>query len=115
MIIAHHTYSWQYPGLVFADSCLDGENAPIVKLQGRDWIDSTSQHRYEVIQNARLWGIAQFYMPYISEGGFSSTDSKFLRTMLNLRHTIGADVQFAGFNIHINIPYSPKRTMRGKS
>lgn len=68
--MAHHTYSWQYPGLVFADAVLDGENAPIVSLTSRDWIDSTSPERFECLQNARLWGMATFYMPFISEGGF---------------------------------------------
>ncbi|MFO7871898.1 MAG: DUF6067 family protein [Kiritimatiellia bacterium] len=70
MFIAHHTRSWQYPGLVFADACLDGENTPIVSLNSRDWIDSTSKARFEVIQNSRLWGTSSFYMPFISEGGF---------------------------------------------
>lgn len=70
VVIAHHTYSWQYHGLVFTDSHLDGENAPIVSLTSRDWIDSTSKHRYECLQNSRLWGISSFYMPFISEGGF---------------------------------------------
>jgi hypothetical protein len=70
VIMAHHTYSWQYAGLVFADVVLDGENAPIVSLTSRDWIDSTSQERFECLQNARLWGMATFYMPFIAEGGF---------------------------------------------
>jgi hypothetical protein len=70
MLIGHHTHSWQYHGLVFCDSTLDGENAPIVSVNSRDWIDSTSKVRFEAIQNARLWGISTFYMPFISEGGF---------------------------------------------
>lgn len=70
MMMAHHTHSWQYPGLVFADAVLDGENAPIVSLTSRDWIDSTSRERFECLQNARLWGMATFYMPFIAEGGF---------------------------------------------
>ncbi len=72
MLIAHHTHSWQYAGLVFCDACLDGENSPIVSLQSRDWIDSTSKERFEVLQNARLWGVATFYMPFIAEGGFEN-------------------------------------------
>jgi hypothetical protein len=74
VIMAHHTYSWQYPGLVFADAVLDGENAPIVSLSSRDWIDSTSQERFECLQNARLWGMATFYMPFIAEGGFANKE-----------------------------------------
>jgi len=74
MLLAHHTYSWQYQGLVFCDSTLDGENAPIVSLRSRDWIDSTSKHRYEVLQNAGLWGVATFYMPFIAEGGFNDKE-----------------------------------------
>jgi hypothetical protein len=50
MIIGHHTYSWKYPGMVFCDSSLDGENAPIVALNTRDWIESTSKERYEVLR-----------------------------------------------------------------
>ena len=71
MLLAHHTHSWQYQGLVFCDGYLDGENSPIVSLNGRDWIGSTSKHRFEVIQNARLWGTTPFYMPFIAEGGFA--------------------------------------------
>ena len=74
MLIAHHTHSWQYQGLVFCESCLDGENSPIVSLQSRDWIDSTSKERFEAIQNARLWGISTFYMPFIAEGGFDNKE-----------------------------------------
>ena len=74
VIMAHHTYSWQYPGLVFADAVLDGENAPSVSLTSRDWIDSTSQERFECLQNARLWGMATFYMPFIAEGGFDNKE-----------------------------------------
>ena len=70
MLLGHHTYSWQYQGLVFCDGYLDGENAPIVSLSSRDWIDSTSKARYEVLQNSRLWGNSSFYMPFIAEGGF---------------------------------------------
>ena len=39
-----------------------------------DWIDSTSKGRFEAIQNARLWGIATFYMPFIAEGGFDNKE-----------------------------------------
>ncbi len=69
-LIAHLTYSWQYQGVVFCDAYLDGENRPIVSLNSRDWIDSTSKTQFEVVQNSRLWGVASFYMPYIAEGGF---------------------------------------------
>ncbi len=80
LLIAHLTYSWQYQGVVFCDSYLDGENRPIVSLQSRDWIDSTSQTQFEVVQNARLWGVSSFYMPFIAEGGFENkTKSQFLR------------------------------------
>jgi len=74
MIMAHHTYSWQYHGLVFVDAYLDGENAPIVSLNSRDWIDSTSRDRFEVIQNGGLWGMASFYMPFTAEGGFEDKE-----------------------------------------
>ena len=74
MLIAHHTHSWQYAGLVFCEACLDGENSPIVSLQSRDWIDSTSKERFETLQNARLWGVATFYMPFIAEGGFENKE-----------------------------------------
>jgi hypothetical protein len=69
-LIAHLTYSWQYQGIVFCDSYLDGENRPIVSLNSRDWLDSTSKTQFEVLQNARLWGVSSFYMPFIAEGGF---------------------------------------------
>lgn len=72
VLLAHHTYSWQYQGLVFCDAVLDGENRPIVSLSSRDWIDSTSQTQFEVVQNGRRWGMASFYMPFISEGGFDN-------------------------------------------
>jgi hypothetical protein len=74
LIMAHHTHSWQYPGLVFSDMTLDGENAPIVSLKSRDWQDSTSKERFEAIQNARLWGLSTFYMPFIAEGGFDNKE-----------------------------------------
>ncbi|MGD0090345.1 MAG: LamG-like jellyroll fold domain-containing protein [Planctomycetota bacterium] len=70
LLIAHLTYSFQYPGVVFCDSYLDGENRPIVSLRGNDWIDSTSQTQFEVVQNGRLWGVSSFYMPFVAEGGF---------------------------------------------
>jgi hypothetical protein len=75
VIMAHHTHSWQYPGLVFCDMTLDGENAPIVSLKSRDWIDSTSKERFEGLQNARLWGVSTFYMPFIAEGGFDNKEA----------------------------------------
>ncbi len=74
MLIGHHTLSWQYHGLVFCDSTLDGENHPIVSLNSRDWIDSTWITRFEALQNGRLWGLATFYMPFIAEGGFANKE-----------------------------------------
>ena len=74
LILAHHTYSWQYQGLEFCDATLDGENRPIVSLNSRDWIDSTSRTQFEVVQNARQWGVATFYMPFIAEGGFDNKE-----------------------------------------
>ena len=74
LILAHHTCSWQYQGLVFCDATLDGENQPIVSLNSRDWIDSTSKPQFEVVQNGRLWGVASFYMPFIAEGGFDNKE-----------------------------------------
>lgn len=70
IVIAHLTYSFQYPGIVFCDSYLDGENRPIVSLRSADWVDSTSKTQFEVLQNGRLWGVSSFYMPFVSEGGF---------------------------------------------
>ncbi|MCY3023580.1 MAG: hypothetical protein NTW87_31760, partial [Planctomycetota bacterium] len=70
MLIAHLTYSFQYPGVVFCDSYLDGENRPIVSVRSSDWIDSTSPAQFEVLQNGRLWGVSSFYMPFVAEGGF---------------------------------------------
>ncbi|HEY3321022.1 MAG TPA: LamG-like jellyroll fold domain-containing protein [Planctomycetota bacterium] len=70
LLISHLTYSFQYPGVVFCDSYLDGENRPIVSVRSPDWIDSTSKTQYEVLQNGRLWGVSSFYMPFVSEGGF---------------------------------------------
>lgn len=80
MLIAHHTYSFQYHGLVFCDAYLDGENAPIVHLNGRDWMDSVGRSKYEVIQNQRMWGMGAFWMPFIAEGGFEDKEkSRFPR------------------------------------
>jgi hypothetical protein len=73
-LLAHLTRSFQYHGIVFCDTYLDGENAPIVSLTSRDWIDSTSKPRFEVLQNGRLWGSAAFYMPFIAEGGFENKE-----------------------------------------
>ena len=70
LLLSHLTYSWQYQGEVFCDAYLDGENRPIVSLNSADWIDSTSKAQFEVVQNARLWGVSSFYMPFIAEGGF---------------------------------------------
>jgi hypothetical protein len=71
MLLAHHTYSFQYPGLVYCDAILDGENYPIVSVNGKDWIDSVPLHKYEVTQSGRMWGVTPFWMPFIAEGGFS--------------------------------------------
>ena len=73
-LLAHLTHSFQYHGIVFCDTYLDGENAPIVSLKSRDWIDSTSKPRFEVLQNGRLWGSAAFSMPFIAEGGFENKE-----------------------------------------
>ena len=73
-LLSHLTYSFQYHGIVFCDTYLDGENAPLVSLASRDWIDSTSKPRFEVLQNGRLWGSAAFYMPFIAEGGFKNKE-----------------------------------------
>lgn len=73
-LMGHHTYSWQYHGLVWTDSVLDGENKPIVSLRSRDWIDSCSKPFFETVQNGRLWGLSTFYMPFIAEGGFHDKD-----------------------------------------
>ena len=73
-LLAHLTHSFQYQGIVFCDTYLDGENAPIVSLTSRDWIDSTSKPRFEVLQNGRQWGSAAFYMPFIAEGGFADKE-----------------------------------------
>lgn len=72
LLLAHLTYSWQYHGIVFCDAYLDGENRPIVSLEGGDWIDRTSRTQFEVVQNGRRWGVASFYMPFIAEGGFDN-------------------------------------------
>jgi len=80
LLLSHLTYSWQYQGVVFCDAYLDGENRPIVSLNSRDWIDSTSKSQFEVVQNSRLWGVASFYMPFIAEGGFDDkTKSQYPR------------------------------------
>jgi hypothetical protein len=73
-LMGHHTYSWQYPGLLYCDSVLDGENKPIVSLNSRDWIDSCSKPFFETVQNAKLWGLSTFYMPFIAEGGFNNKE-----------------------------------------
>jgi hypothetical protein len=73
-LLSHLTYSFQYHGTVFCDTYLDGENAPVVSLTSRDWIDSTSKPRFEILQNGRLWGSAAFYMPFIAEGGFADKE-----------------------------------------
>ncbi|MBS3763089.1 MAG: hypothetical protein KGZ25_07280 [Planctomycetes bacterium] len=77
MLLAHCTHSFQYPGLLYTQAYLDGENSPIVSLKSRDWIDSTSKQRFETVQNGYLWGTTPFYMPYISEGGFAEEKDEF--------------------------------------
>ncbi len=72
MMMAHHTYSFQYPGLMYCDALLDGENFPIVSLNSRDWIDSVSLTHYEATQSGRMWGVTPFWMPFVSEGGFEN-------------------------------------------
>ncbi len=74
LLMAHHTYSWQYPGLLYCDAYLDGENRPIVSLDSKDWIGSTRLSDFEVVQNCRLWGMTAFYMPFIAEGGFNDKE-----------------------------------------
>ncbi len=71
MLLGHHTYSFQYPGLLYCDAILDGENYPIVSVNSRDWIDSVPLHKYEVTQSAKMWGVTPFWMPFIAEGGFA--------------------------------------------
>lgn len=71
MLLAHHTYSFQYPGLLYCDAILDGENYPIVSVNSKDWIDSVPLHKYEVTQSGRMWGVTPFWMPFIAEGGFA--------------------------------------------
>ena len=97
MLLAHHTYSFQYPGLLYTQAYLDGENAPIVSLKSRDWIGSTSKHRFETIQNGQLWGMTPFYMPYISEGGFSSEKDEF--PVWQWRMARQAQSQFAHYEV----------------
>jgi hypothetical protein len=97
MLLAHHTHSFQYPGLLYTQAYLDGENAPIVSLKGRDWIESTSKHRFETIQNGQLWGMTPFYMPYISEGGFASEKDEF--PVWQWRMARQAQSQFAHYEV----------------
>jgi hypothetical protein len=97
MLLTHNTYSFQYPGLLYAQAYLDGENAPIVSLTSRDWIGSTSKHRFESIQNGQLWGMTPFYMPYISEGGFSSEKDEF--AVWQWRMARQAQSQFAHYEV----------------
>ena len=97
MLIAHHTHSFQYPGLVYVQAYLDGENSPIVSLKGGDWIDKTNKKRFEVIQNGQMWGMAPFYMPYISEGGFSSDKDEF--PVWQWRMARQAQSQFAHYEV----------------
>ena len=74
MFLAHHTYSFQYPGLLYCDAVLDGENFPIVSLSSRDWIDSVALSKYEVTQSGRMWGMTPFWMPFVAEGGFENKE-----------------------------------------
>jgi hypothetical protein len=97
-LIAHHTYSWQYPGILYCDAYLDGENRPIVSLRSKDWIDSTGMANFEVVQNCRLWGNASFYMPFIAEGGFDDKDrSKFPKWQWRMARQ--AQSQFAHYEV----------------
>lgn len=70
MLLVHQTGSFMYPGLVFADAFLDGENRPIIAANSPDFIAQVPQHRAEALQNSRLWGVASFYMPCVWERGF---------------------------------------------
>lgn len=72
VILAHHTGSFMYAGLVFCDAFLDGENRPIITPRSGDFIDQVQRDRVEALQNGKLWGLASFYMPCIWEGGFEN-------------------------------------------
>jgi hypothetical protein len=98
MLIGHHTYSFQYHGLLYCDAYLDGENAPIVSLNSRDWIDSVARSKYEVLQNARMWGMSAFWMPFVAEGGFADKEkSRFPRWQWRMARQ--AQAMFAHFEI----------------
>lgn len=75
MLLAHLTGSFQYHALVFTQSYLDGEGAPVVTMKGRDWIDSTKKHRWETVNNGHLWGLSSFYMTAINESGYRGEKS----------------------------------------
>lgn len=75
LLMAHHTGSFQYCALVFCDATLDGENRPIVSATSKDFIDAVPLHRAEAIQNARLWGVAPFYMVAVWEKGFENKEA----------------------------------------
>ncbi len=69
MLTTHHTRSWMYCGAVFTDSHLDGEGHPTITANSRDFVDSLSLARAEVLQNGPLWGVESHFMPSIWEGG----------------------------------------------
>lgn len=97
MLLSHNTHSFQYQGLLYVQAYLDGENSPIVSLTSRDWIDSTSKHRFEVLQNGRLWGLSPFYMPYISEAGFGGGQDQY--PVWQWRMARQAQSQFAHYEV----------------
>lgn len=70
MLMAHHTGSWMYPGLVFATTTLDGEGSPTLTHRGADatfidWFYRDRRHRFTVLQDPKLWGVRKYYMPSI--------------------------------------------------
>ncbi len=70
MLLSHHTHHWMYPGMVFAESALDGEGAPTIRVNSpRDFIDGLSLERAELLQNPHLWGVSRYFMASIWEFG----------------------------------------------
>lgn len=69
MIMAHQTTAWMYPGLVFAETSLDGEGHPTITHRGGEYtfIDAIyrRQPRFKVVQNPWLWGVPRVFMPSI--------------------------------------------------
>ena len=72
MILAHHTGSFIYAGLVFTDAYLDGEGRPIISARSGDFLDQTPLHRIDLLQNCELWGLSSFYMPCVWEVGLEN-------------------------------------------